>query len=55
LKLENVIVCDHMGGLDEESMRATATLAARCLADLYQGRWPEACVVNRSLWPGWKW
>ena len=23
--------------------------------DLYQGRWPEKCVVNRALRDGWKW
>lgn len=55
LELDNVLLCEHMGGLDEESQRATSTLAAQCLADLYQGRWPEKCVVNRELGPGWRW
>jgi hypothetical protein len=32
-----------------------ATLAARCVADLYHGRWPAECVVNRELREGWKW
>jgi len=55
LKYENVLVCTHMGGLDCESQVATSSLAARCIVDLHQGRWPEACVVNRQLREGWKW
>jgi hypothetical protein len=41
--------------LDEESLEAMTTLAARCVAELYQGRWPEGCVVNAHLRTGWKW
>jgi D-3-phosphoglycerate dehydrogenase len=55
LKYDNVLVCTHMGGLDCESQIATSSLAARCIVDLYQGRWPDACVVNRQLREGWKW
>ncbi|RIK84768.1 MAG: hypothetical protein DCC68_00310 [Planctomycetota bacterium] len=55
LELDNVLLCEHMGGLDEQSQEAMANLAAQCLADLYQGRWPERCVVNRDLGAGWKW
>jgi Phosphoglycerate dehydrogenase and related dehydrogenases len=55
LKYENVLVCTHMGGLDCESQIATSSLAAKCIVDLYQGRWPEACVVNKQLRDGWKW
>ena len=32
-----------------------ATMAARCLVDLYQGRWPAECVVNPEVAPGWSW
>lgn len=49
------LLCSHMGGLDEESTIAMASLAAQCIADLYQGRWPEGCVVNRQLQESWKW
>ncbi len=55
LKYDNVLVCTHMGGLDCESQIATSSLAAMCIVDLYQGRWPDACVVNRQLREGWKW
>jgi phosphoglycerate dehydrogenase-like enzyme len=55
LALENVLVSPHMGGLDAESLEAMTALAARCVADLYQARWPDGCVVNAELRPGWKW
>lgn len=55
LRADNVLLSPHMGGLDLESQRDMSTLAAQCIADLYQGRWPEGCVVNAELRDGWKW
>lgn len=55
LKLDNVVLCTHTGGLDEFSEVAMTSMAAQSIVDLYQGRWPEKCVVNRSLRDGWKW
>jgi phosphoglycerate dehydrogenase-like enzyme len=55
LKFDNVLLAPHMGGLDEESSEAMATLAAQCLAKLYRGEWPAGCVVNDELCNGWKW
>ncbi|MGH7140220.1 MAG: phosphoglycerate dehydrogenase [Pirellulales bacterium] len=55
LKLDNVLLAPHMGGLDQESLRDMGTMAAQCIADLYQGRWPEGCVVNSESRPVWKW
>ena len=55
LKLDNVLLCPHTGGIDEESEYAMCTMAAQCVVDLYQGRWPEGCVVNETIRPGWKW
>jgi phosphoglycerate dehydrogenase-like enzyme len=55
LKSDHVLMSPHMGGLDEESQIAMSTLAARCVADLYQGRWPDGCVVNEALRAHWKW
>jgi phosphoglycerate dehydrogenase-like enzyme len=55
LTYDNVILCTHMGGMDLESQNATSSLAALCLVDLYQGRWPDACVVNGQLRDGWRW
>ncbi|MEZ6069765.1 MAG: phosphoglycerate dehydrogenase [Pirellulales bacterium] len=54
-KLDNVLMSPHMGGLDEESQEAMTRLAAQCVADLYQGKWPEGCVVNDELRDGWAW
>ena len=55
MNVDNALLCPHMGGLDIESLGAMATLAARCVAELSQGRWPEGCVVNCEIQPGWKW
>jgi phosphoglycerate dehydrogenase-like enzyme len=55
LTLDNVVLCTHTGGLDEFSEVAMTSMAAQSIADLYQGRWPEKCVVNRALRDGWKW
>jgi len=55
LKYDNVLLCTHMGGLDWESQTAASNLAAQCIVDLYRGRWPEACVVNRELRDRYKW
>lgn len=55
LQLDNVLLCTHMGGLDERSLVDMSCMAAQCVADLYQGRWPDPCVVNRQIRNGWKW
>lgn len=55
LKYNNVLLCTHMGGLDSESTVAMANLAAQCIVDLFQGRWPEPCVVNCDLRERYKW
>lgn len=55
LTLSNVVVSPHLGGLDWKSMADMAEMAARCVAELRAGRWPEGCVVNDELRPGWTW
>src|SRR5262245_37889809 len=55
LKYDNVLLCTHMGGLDTESTVAMTRLAAQCIVDLFQGKWPEACVVNREIRERYKW
>ena len=55
LKCDNVLLCTHMGGLDWDSTAAMSSLAAQCVVDLYQGNWPEACVINRELRDRYKW
>lgn len=54
-KFNNVVLSSHMGGLDEFSMMGMAEKAAWCVAELYQGRWPEGCVVNSELRSTWQW
>jgi phosphoglycerate dehydrogenase-like enzyme len=53
--LDNVVVSPHVAGWDYESIAAMAEISARCVVDLYEGRWPEGCVVNEQLRAGWKW
>lgn len=55
LGLPNVILSPHIAGTDYQSMSDMAELAARTIVDLYQNKWPEACIVNRDLEAGWRW
>ncbi len=55
LTLKNLVACTHMGGLDRQSQSDMGEIAARCVAELHAGRWPEGCVVNDSLRAGWSW
>lgn len=55
LALDNVVLCPHMAGLDEESVVAMAARAAEGLVALYQGHWPQGLVVNEEIRPGWRW
>jgi phosphoglycerate dehydrogenase-like enzyme len=54
-QLPNVVISPHIAGIDTKSMADMAELAARCIADLHAGRWPEPCVVNPAVRPGWRW
>jgi phosphoglycerate dehydrogenase-like enzyme len=51
--LPNVVATPHMAGIDTLAMGDMATLAARCIVDLFQGRWPAGCVVNPEVAPAW--
>lgn len=55
LSAPRTLFCSHMAGLDHDSTIGMSSLAAQCIADLYQGRWPDHCVVNRELDGKWKW
>ena len=49
LRHPNVVSAPHVAGIDSKSMEDMATLAARCMVDVYQGRWPVECMVNREV------
>ncbi len=55
LGLPNVIISPHIAGIDTKAMADMATLAAQTIVDLFEGRWPDECVVNRELRDGWNW
>lgn len=55
LKLPNVVFSPHLGGIDTRAMADMADMAARCVVDLFEGRWPADCVVNPEIAPGWRW
>jgi phosphoglycerate dehydrogenase-like enzyme len=54
-RLPNVVLSPHIAGIDTRAMADMAEMAARCIADLHAGRWPEACVVNPEVRAGWRW
>ncbi|WP_165225855.1 phosphoglycerate dehydrogenase [Aquisphaera insulae] len=55
IKLPNVVLSPHVGGTDSKSMSDMAELAARAIVELFRGGWPEGCVVNEEIRPGWRW
>ncbi|HEX4128547.1 MAG TPA: phosphoglycerate dehydrogenase [Pirellulales bacterium] len=55
LKLDQVVVSPHLGGIDRDAVNAMGKLAAECIVDLHRGRWPAGCVVNDELRAGWTW
>jgi len=55
LELPNVVLSPHLGGVDTKGMADMADLASSCIIALYEGRWPEGCVVNEELAEGWRW
>ena len=55
LRLPNVIVSPHIGGIDSRAMADMAEMASSAIVSLKQGRWPSGCVVNDEIAPGWTW
>ncbi|MCA9006064.1 MAG: phosphoglycerate dehydrogenase [Planctomycetaceae bacterium] len=55
IKLENVLLSCHTGGLDQESHRDAYAMAAQNIVKLHQGEWPAECIVNLKETTGWKW
>ena len=55
LKLDNVLACGHLAGLDEESQQGTLVMAAQVIIDLHEGRWPTECIRNLPGVKDWRW
>jgi D-3-phosphoglycerate dehydrogenase/(S)-sulfolactate dehydrogenase len=53
-RCENIVFAPHLGGIDQDALNAMGKLAAQCLVDLLQGRWPEPCVVNPKVKLRWE-
>lgn len=49
LQLPNVVSSPHVAGIDYRSMYDMADLAAKCMVEVYEGRWPFECMVNPEL------
>jgi phosphoglycerate dehydrogenase-like enzyme len=55
-KMDNVVVCPHLGGGDAQSIADMGAEAARSIVSLQRGQWaPEAAVLNGTLKEGWRW
>ncbi|WP_169979344.1 phosphoglycerate dehydrogenase [Tautonia rosea] len=55
IALPNVVSSPHIAGVDERSMADMAKMAAHCIVELHEGRWPGDCVVNPEIRPNWAW
>jgi D-3-phosphoglycerate dehydrogenase len=53
LRLENVLVTPHMGGVDTQSNEDMAIQSAQTIVDLVTGKWPDGCVVNAAVRQKW--
>jgi D-3-phosphoglycerate dehydrogenase / 2-oxoglutarate reductase len=55
-KMDNVVVCPHLGGGDTQSIADMGAEAAQSIVTLYRGQWPpDAAVLNGSIKEGWRW
>jgi D-3-phosphoglycerate dehydrogenase / 2-oxoglutarate reductase len=55
LKQDNIVVMPHVAGIDSQSLYEMAVSAARSIAILYKGGWPEIEVVNPAIRSRFKW
>ena len=55
LELDNVLMSNHIAGLDNESHIDTFEMTAQTIIDLYNGKWPSHCIQNLRGVTDWKW
>ncbi len=55
LKLENTVLAPHRAGAETLASFDMAVEAAKCIATLAQGGWPQGCVVNQEIKDNWSW
>ena len=55
IQLDNVVISPHISGIDTKAMADMAEKAVDCIIQLKAGDWPEDCVINQDVRPGWKW
>jgi phosphoglycerate dehydrogenase-like enzyme len=55
LKLDNVLLCGHLAGLDFESQHDTLKMCAEIIISLRDGGWPKQCIQNLVGVTDWKW
>ena len=55
LALDNVLLCGHLAGLDEEPHRDTFAMTADVIVGLHGGKWPGECIQNLRGKGGWCW
>ncbi len=55
LQLDNVLLCGHSAGLDNESRHDTFKMCAETTIALYNGQWPAECIVNLHGATRWRW
>jgi len=53
--LPNILLSPHMAGMDLDSERDMASLAAQNIVDLYCGKFPRNNIVNQDVVADWKW
>ncbi|MFO0871792.1 MAG: phosphoglycerate dehydrogenase [Pirellulales bacterium] len=54
-QFDNIVFAPHLGGIDQTALDAMGRLAAQCLVDLANDRWPTGCIVNDVLRNDWRW
>ncbi len=55
LKLDRVLLCGHLAGLDEQSQHDTLVMSAETILELKNGGWPAERIQNLKQSPTWTW